>query len=118
MNTPVPGSEEAPEKTKAEMFAENPDRFEDAKKCFLLVKRNQHGILVNCVNALSEQEWLADPMTLKDVHEALHTLRSYTDRELNKKIGEIEQKIREASQEFQNHNGKKKGFFPRLTRGH
>ena len=115
MNTPVPGSEEAPEKTKAELFAENPDRFEDAKKCFLLVKRNQHGILVICINPMSEQEIYADPMTLKDTFESLHLLRSYVDREITKSIAQVEAKIHETSLSL---NGKKKGIFPRLTRGH
>lgn len=35
-----------PEKSKDELFAENPERFEDLKNCLLVVKRNEEGKMV------------------------------------------------------------------------
>ena len=35
-----------PEKSKAELFSENPERFEDLKNTLLVVKRNEDGNMV------------------------------------------------------------------------
>ncbi len=47
---------EAPEPSKAELFAENPDRFEDLKKCLLVVKRNDDGKMMFLIQCETEEE--------------------------------------------------------------
>lgn len=45
-----------PDKTKAELFAENPDRFEDLEKVLMVVKRNEDGqlMILNQVSTVEE----------------------------------------------------------------
>lgn len=55
-------NEEVIEKSKQELFAENPDRFEDLKNCLLVVKRDpetkQIMILNQCTNI--EESFIVD----------------------------------------------------------
>ncbi len=49
-------SGQEPEKTKEEVFAENPERFEDMKNCLLVVKRDPESNKIMILNQCKDVE--------------------------------------------------------------
>ena len=88
----------APEKTKAELFAENPDRFIDQKDVILMVRRNPDngclGMMIRIAETMQDQEAEGvDKATTMDVYEETLKLQAYCHRKLGTFLAVIEHGI-------------------------
>ncbi len=94
--------------TKAELFAENPDRFQDKAEALVIVVRHpETGSLGVILNPEGPRMGSENPMTMKEVFEELLMLRSYVDRKISQSISLLEQEIQKRALERVNSNGKK-----------
>jgi len=92
-----------PEKTKAELFAENPDRFEDLEKVLVMVKRHpETGQLGIIINPSAGRE-----MSFSEAYEECLKLKSYVEHKLGKYLDGVELKAAQRAKmtEIQKPNG-------------
>lgn len=80
--------ETQPEKTKAELFAEDPDRFQDMHDvAFAIIRHPENGILGHCIKIGKEGD------RITDVYEEALKLQSFADRKISAFLDHIDIEI-------------------------
>lgn len=84
---------QAPEKTKAELFAEDPDRFVDRKSLLVSVERHpEYGVLGIAINIGREGQ------TANDAMQEAGSVQSFINRKMTKFVDKIEEALIKRSQ--------------------
>lgn len=102
---------EVPKKTKAELFAEEPDRFVDCNEILFAISRHPESkILGNFVNIAREG------MSITDVYEECLKLKAFADRKLGQFMNGLDLQIAERNKAAQIVKANGKPHF--FSRGH